>query len=343
MASPDRRAVFSIKQDLLTNGRRFSFIQAERLFRYWLARDREEKPDERASTRAIRVRPKLSLDFPETDITEIDEIPGDRHRLLITATFLGLYGVSSPLPTFYTEDLMDEAYQDMTVARDFLDVINAPFYPLFYHCWAKYRQHVKVVEQEDPGYLERLFCLWGPGTKALRKEIPRVHSLLRYIGLFSQFPRSALGLKTLLIDALNLPRLDIIQCVPRMAEIPEDQRWYLGISGNVLGEDSYLGHEIADRMGAFRIRVGPETADIFHTFFPDSKAFQTLVELVHLFLDQPLEWDLEIVLEHREVRTVCLGGPQWSHLGWNTWLFSEQTDIQEARTWFNPSQLHDAV
>src|SRR4030066_3521 len=49
----------------------------------------------------------------------------------------------------------DEASQDMTVMRDFLDIINAPFYPLFFRCWAKYRQVVKVVEEEDPAYLER--------------------------------------------------------------------------------------------------------------------------------------------------------------------------------------------
>ena len=338
MAPPDRRTVFSLKQDLLADGRRFSFIQTERLLRYWLAKRLGKRPDEEACSRSIRVRPQLSLNFPETDITEVKEIPGDHPQFLITATFLGLYGVSSPLPTFYTEDLMDEASQDMSATRGFLDIINAPLYALFYHCWAKYRLYVKVVEHKDPGYLERLFCLWGPGTETLRKEIPQAYSLLRYIGLFTQFPRSALGLKTLLSAALNAPELDIIQCLPRTAIIPEDQRCSLGVSGNVLGIDSHVGCEIADRMGAFRIKIGPVDADTLHAMLPHSEPFQTLIELVNLYLDQPLEWDLEVVLTDGDARTVCLGGDRWSRLGWNTWLFSEQTDTQEAKVWFIPIQ-----
>jgi len=339
----DRREILGIIDELLENGHRFSFFQAVRMLRYWLAKNQGKRPDEDAFTKAIRVRPQLSLDFPETDLAAVDERPGYTNRYLLTATFMGIYGVSSPLPTFYTEDLMDETSQDVTATRDFLDIINAPIYRLFFQCWSKYRQHIKVIEEEDPGYLERLFCLWGPGAEAFRKEIPRAYGLLRYIGLFTQFPRSALGLKTLLIDALKAPRLDVVSCVPRMAEIPEDQRCYLGISGNVLGIDSYLGREIADRMGAFRIQVGPVDAGIFHTILPDSEPFQTLVELVHIYLDQPLEWDLEIIMKPREVQTVCLGGDRWSRLGWNTWILSEKSEIQETRVRFNPPQTQAAV
>ncbi|MBN1106462.1 MAG: type VI secretion system baseplate subunit TssG [Deltaproteobacteria bacterium] len=336
MAAQAGREVLGIEESLLKGGARYSFIQAIRLLRYSLSVARGGRLDEETLARIVRVRPELSLGFPETDLTGIQQLPGDSPRFFITATFLGLYGVSSPLPTFYTEDLLDEASQDMTVVRDFLDIINAPFYPLFFRCWSKYRQALKVIEEEDPAYLERLFCLTGFGTEKLRDGISRPLGLLRYIGLFTQCPRSALSLKSLLSDALDTERLDIIQCVPRRAVIPEDQRCVLGVSGAVLGEECYVGLQVEDRMGAFRVRVGPVETDTFRRLFPDTKDFSLLLRLIHAYLDQPLEWDLEVAVLSTEVRTVCLGGPHWCRLGWESWVFSGEPPEGEAEVRFQP-------
>ena len=322
MATQDRRQTLVIKDNLLKNSNRFSFIQAVRLLHYLI---RKDDLDEELIGQSIRVRPKLSLDFPGTDIDSIEEIPGENPLFLLTVTFLGLYGVSSPLPTFYTEDLMDEASRDISVTRDFLDIFNDPFYRLFYQCWSKYRQSVKIIDEQDTVYLERLFCFLGLGIEKHRQEVPDAQALIPYIGLFTQFPRSAQGLKTLLAGALKEPHLEIIQCVPRTASIPEDQRIFLGTSTANLGVNSYLGQEIDDRMGAFRIKIGPVDADAFHEFLPDTRKFDTMAQLVHLYMDKPLKWENEVVLSAREVRTVRLGESRWSHLGWDTWMFSEKS------------------
>jgi type VI secretion system protein ImpH len=325
MGPEDRREIPGIIKALLARGRGFSFIQAERLLRYFISKSQGKRLDEEALSKAVRVRPRLSLDFPETDLASVEMADGDPDRFLITATFLGLYGVSSPLPTFYTEDLMDEASQDMSVMRDFLDVINAPFYPLFFSCWSKYRPHIKIVEEEDPVYVERLFCLLGLGTEKLRRSIPDPEALLRYIGLFTQFPRSASALATLLSDALGGIDVEIIQCVRTDARVPEDQQLHVGVSGSSLGVDSYLGQEIADRMSAFRVRIGPLKPEPFRRLFPDAEGFHLMSLMIGLYLDQPLEWDAKVVLAEGEVGPACLGGPHWCRLGWDTWVFSGET------------------
>jgi len=321
MASTDRRQTFNIK-DVLTRGNHFSFAQAVRLHRYFMYHEHGTDLAEEDMYRSIRIRPMLSLGFPETDIESIEEIDGDGPRYLLTTTFMGLYGVSSPLPTFYTEDLMDEELRDSSVTRDFLDIINAPFYRLFYQCWSKYRQYVKIVDEHDHEYLERLFCFLGFGIEAHRSQGPDVRSLIPYIGLFTQFPRSALGLKTLLADILNEPRIDIEQCVPREAAIPEDQRLYLGISNTELGVNAYLGRMINDRMGAFRITIGPVDADTFHDYLPECPQFEAMAQYIEIYLDNPLAWDAKVLLEAGETVTVSLGEPRWSHLGWDTWIFA---------------------
>ncbi|MBN2254118.1 MAG: type VI secretion system baseplate subunit TssG [Deltaproteobacteria bacterium] len=334
MATSDRRPALDVKADLLNNGKRFSFMQAVRLLH---SISRRTTRDETVIDRTVRARPKLSLDFPGTDIDTIRQLSEDPDRFLLTVTFLGLYGVSSPLPTFYTEDLMDEASEDISVTRDFLDIVNAPFYRLYYRCWTKYRQFVKIIDEQNPEYLERLFCFLGFGNEKHRRDISIAPALIPYIGLFTQFPRSALGLATLLSQILREPRVSVIQCVPRKAVIPEDQRLMIAISGSCLGIDSYIGQEVDDRMGKFRIDIGPVNAAVFHGLLPGSPVFHLMGDIIRLYLDKPLQWETRIALEAGEARTTRLGAPCWSRLGWDTWIFSDQTYPADAEVLFDDS------
>src|SRR5919108_3991821 len=114
----------------------------------------------KGGTGAVRVRPELSLAFPAADIAGIEK-RGEGY--LVTARFLGLYGPASPLPTFYTEELLDEAAADACATREFLDIVNHRLYNLFFACAAKYRLFYQVAEGERREGIERLFCLAGPG------------------------------------------------------------------------------------------------------------------------------------------------------------------------------------
>jgi type VI secretion system protein ImpH len=339
MASQDRGPSFNLKLELLREGHGFSFFQVMRLLRLF-GRDSTKIQDSASvETDDIRIRPKLSLAFPPADVDRIEEQDDDKGpRFLVTANFLGLYGTSSPLPTFYSEDLMEEAASDESVARDFIDLVNHRLFILFFRCWSKYRQFLEVVEENNPRYLERLFSLLGLGEETLRDDIPDAYGLIRYIGLFTQFPRSVVGLKTLLQDALGVMPVEVIPCVKRKAVIPEDQRLFLGASGNLLAVDSFLGREIEDRMGKFRILIGPLNRIDFQRFLPGGDGYEKLVSLTRLYIVEPLEYDLELIISEGQVKTVCLGAPEWSSLGLNTWIFTGD-ELGEATMTFYPSNL----
>ena len=140
------------------------------------------------------------------------------------------------------------------------------------------------------------------------------------------------------MDLGDTERLDIIQCVPRVAVIPHDQRCTLGVTGAVLGEECYLGRQVDDRMGAFRVCAGPVETETFRRLFPDGEDFSLLAGLIDLYLDQPLEWDLEVAVGAWEVRTTCLGGPHWCRLGWESWVFSGEKLEGEANVRFQPKE-----
>lgn len=258
-------------------------------------------------------------------------------RFLVTANFLGLYGTASPLPTFYTEDLIDEEAQDESVSREFFDLVNQPLFALLYRAWTKYRLHLNVLEEENPQQIDQLFCLLGLGERPLRQAVLNHQRLLRYIGLFTQYPRSAMGLKTLLSDALEGVAVTVVSCVYRKAKIPESQRLRMGVSGSELGVNSFVGDTIDDRMGKFRIQLGPLTRDEFHLLVPGSEAFNWLVLLTGLYFVEPLEYDVELIMAAEEVQSVVLGDETRSILGVDTWIFSSPTWGEVSAT-FDPGK-----
>ncbi len=334
MASENRRTAAYLKQNLLKEGSAYSFFQVIRLLERI---DSHAVPDLGLSEldRLLRIRPNLSLSFPASDVEAVHEIEdGQRSRYEVVANFLGLYGASSPLPTFYTEDLMEEFADDESVVRDFVDTLNHRLYLLFFESLQKYRPFYHIAKGGQNRYLSQLYCLEGLGEQHYLSDIPDPVQLLRYIGLFSQRPRSAEGLKLLLGDVLGFT-ISITSCLFRKARIPEDQLLRLGISGGVLGEDCVLGRQLDDRMGKFRIEVGPLNSEEYRNFFPGSESYNRLVLFTDLYLQDPLEYEIEIYMREQQARTACLGSEQWSKLGMDTWLYAGD-EIGVTRSTFYP-------
>jgi type VI secretion system protein ImpH len=337
MASKDRGAPSDIKKDLLKEGHRFSFFQVIRLLRLFDSEPFDVHRQEPFRSEQIKIRPDLSLAFPAADVANVENLSNETADFEITATFLGLYGSSSPLPTFYSEDLLDEAIAAESVTRDFIDIVNARIFSLFFRCWTKYRQFIKVAEENTPRAIDRLFCLLGLGEKELREEALEPYRLIRYLGLFTQFPRSALGLKTLLQDGLGGVDVELNPCVNRRAKIPSDQRPILGTPTCSLGEECFLGEEIEDRMGKFRLQMGPLTREQFDSLLPGKPNHRWLTFLIQFYLTDSLEYDLELILADGEVQTACLGALDWSRLGLDTWIFSGDFP-GDVRTIFHPQK-----
>lgn len=317
-----RRPSPSVTETLLQNPKAFSFFQAIRLLRLRSGNSTGETR-EAFFRDQLRIHPQLSLGFPATDLTELEtESRDDTELYRLEATFLGLYGASSPMPTFYTEELLAEASEDKTVSRDFVDILNNDFYIHFFRAWTRSRLMIKAVDVRDRAWLERLDCLLGYGHSEMLDVVPAACRSYRHIGLMTQYPRSALGLQTLLKDALDLHRVEVEQCVLRKVQIPEDQRFSLGVESNVLGERSWIGVELDDRMGKCAVIIRELSADKFHNLLPIGTDGENLDCLVRGYLLEPFKYDLKLEMHSGEAHTAVLGGPEWAGLGYDTWVFS---------------------
>lgn len=304
----------SLKDELQAHGASYAYFQAVRLLR-------------RAGVSNIRVRPHLSLAFPDTDVDRIERQPGaegSQDAFRITANFFGLYGVSSPLPTFYTEDLLDDQREGRHARRDFFDILHAALYPQLFEAWRKYRLQMRAVEDNDADALDTLYAFAGLGSSAQRDALPGAAGLLRHLNLFAQRTRSALGLRTLLADAFAPAAVEVDACVPQWVPIPEDQRLRLGQQAHRLGEACPLGPQVEDCDNYLRIVIGELPEALFQQLLPGADGHRWLQFLVRFYLTRPLRVAIELRLKEDEGQAARLGPSAWSRLGLDTWLPGER-------------------
>jgi type VI secretion system protein ImpH len=128
----------------------------------------------------------------------------------------------------------------------------------------------------------------------------------------------------MLCGALAEPEngIEVEQCAARRATIPDDQRLRLGVCGNRLGQDTYVGRWVVDRRGAFSVGIGPLDSPQLQRYLPGSEGLRVVAEQVRFYVDQPLDWDVRVQVRTRGMATVQLGSAGSAQLGWNTWVFT---------------------
>jgi type VI secretion system protein ImpH len=268
----------------------------------------------------IRIQPELNLDYPQNDIADISKLDDDQYQ--ITTTFFGLYGVSSPLPGFYTEELIDDECDELENCKRFLDVIHNHLYPLLYQAWLKYKFPVNTVELESKKYWEVIFSLIGLPADFRQKQAQYGY-LLRYAGILSQRVKSMQGLQTILADYFQGITVDIQPCVKRVVPIVNKQRCALGENNHQLGHTTCIGQQVVDRTGKFNILLGPVNKQQFTEMQFENRAVTFIESILTIYLVQPLEFNVILVLSKDILQSTQLGQLNCSTLGQSTWLFEQ--------------------
>jgi type VI secretion system protein ImpH len=320
----DRTADASLRERLLRESDRFSFFQLVRL----LLREQEGAVapggDGPAAREAIRFRPAAHLGFAASDVqgVEVKEVPGAEipTRFTVAVNFMGLYGPSSPMPNHFTEEIL-WAGVDGEGVRDFIDLFQHRLISFFYRSWEKYRYPIEFEAIGPDAVSRRFLCLAGLGTSGMAEAagVPVVR-LLRTAGLLATRHRSAAALEGLLRDHLAGVSITIESCVERDARIPAAQRIRLGQSASRLGDDACLGERLRDRAGSFRVAIGPMDGDAFRRFLPGGEDLERLVRLVRLFVTDPLDFDVALLLAPASVPPLRLAPQEGLGLGRMSWL-----------------------
>jgi type VI secretion system protein ImpH len=332
VADSARRADHPLKTALEKEGYRFSFFQAVRL----LQQLRPEAPrigfQGPPGKEIVRLRPALNLEFASSDVESIREVPGPAgsSSYEITTNFLSLYGAVSPLPIYYTEDLLGQ--DDESLQRDFMDLFHHRLLSLFYRCWEKYRFAIQFTGTQDDYYSRRLLLLLGvdPDTRTPDHPVP-AYRYTGLAGLLTQIPHSAASLQAILGDYFGDIPVRVESCVGRHLPIPADQLNRLGVENCSLGQNLSLGERVFDRACTFRVALGPLELEDFLSFLPPGEATAQLRELVDHFNGDGLDYEVEISIRREAIPPLQLSG-RTALLGWSTWL--GQREGSESRVRF---------
>ena len=243
----------------------------------------------------------------------------------VDAAFVGLVGLLGPLPPFYTETVLREEKRRSFALRGFLDLFVGRVVSLFVHADEKYRLPAAMARHGAEGgdaVAAGLFGLIGLALPSQRNRmLIRDAHVLPYAGLLAREVRSAAGLEVVLADHLGLP----VRVQPfrrRWLPIAPVEQTRLGASADGfsrLGVDAVTGARTLDVTSTFRVVVGPVDYADFLGLAPRSRRMAELVELVRLYMDPGLDFDVQVLLRKEDVPQSRLG-PDASRLGWNAWL-----------------------
>ncbi len=273
-----------------------------------------------ADREVLRFRPALDLGFPSSDIDSISVRPEGGHT--IEGTFLGVYGIASPLPAYFTENLLHA--DDPAVERGFLDIFHHRLYSLFHRCWE--RMHVELGYRADGSddFSRRAMGLAGLRHEDLAGE--RHTSPGRLMGLSGSLAGQTRSLAQIeAAIATWFPELPfaVESCVGTWIAVPPDQQNRLGVGNCSLGSDLSLSNQVFDRASTFGIAIGPVPLETYLRFLPSGDLMAELREVIELLNTDSLDYRVDLLLLPEDLPRLTLEGlfsTDQTRLGWSTWI-----------------------
>lgn len=253
------------------------------------------------------------------DLPEIGKGP-----LRLVATFMGLYGVSSPLPSYFTDPITLKKIEYFELKK-FLDIFSHRLYSLFYRSWKKYRHYSQFVPSEPDAYTMRLLALTGQWPRKANKAQPvkttSEFNLRRipYARFLGNRVRSAKGLQQLLCGYFGFKQIRIREFELSWVEIPVKGK--LGEGMVTLGKSFRLGDQMQDRVSRFTVEIGPLPRQLFNEFLPSttSPLIEQVRELIDAYLRDPLDYEIKVILDP-DVKILPVLGSENARMGMGIWL-----------------------
>jgi len=274
------------------------------------------------SEETFRYSVNPALSFPPGDIAElhIDGADGIESQVRLTLNLLGLHGAGSPLPVYFTEYVAQHA-DEVDPLREFFDIFNHRLVGLLPGTWTKYRYYTRYESRAVDTLSRRFAGFMGVGHRTVR-EAKELHwpKLMAYMGLLVFSGEAAGPMENILRHYFSHRDINVVPCIRRWVDIPQDQQTRLGTANSTLGGSGFLlGTSVPDQTGKFRIRIANLSWCRFNDFLPSGDYFGELQTLIKFILHSRLDFDVELRLRPEEIPEWRLGEATECRLGWSVW------------------------
>lgn len=170
----------------------------------------------------VRFRPWPGMGFPVSELraTEQDVDRPDSPPTVRT-TFMGLYGVDSPLPSGYLDDIAQRR-EGHDALEHFLDIFNHRVMTQFYRIWRKYSYPATFEAGGTDPTSQCLLGLMGMGIPGTGKHIATpVSRFLSLLGIMRQPGRTAEGVQALVRQLTQHTRAVVTPHSPRRVAVAQ--------------------------------------------------------------------------------------------------------------------------
>ena len=275
------------------------------------------------SSEFIQFKTNARLGFPVREV-ETCEFNNSKNTAMppvsIMVNFMGIYGVTSPLPTHYSEEILYEGEQDSNV-RHLLDMFNHRFISYLFRINDKYKYSMSLDNNSPDNISSCLLSFLGFDYLSVDQghclDWKRIIPMVGLIGITSG---SAYLLEKLIPHYFRISFVSIKKTMKQKIPVCLSQKNSIGIKNSNLGKDISLGSNVYDGAGKFRVVIDKLTLSKYRELLPGRKSNIELKMLVNLVTSTALSYELELNIDNNELTQCYISKEANKQLGVDSWL-----------------------
>lgn len=256
---------------------------------------------------AVRFRPDPGMGFPASELKAIETNDAHPERPATVRTrLLGLYGVDSPMPTAFLDDIAQRR-EGHEALEAFLDIFNHRMFTQFYRIWRKYSYPASFEAGGTDATSQCLLGLIGLGIPGTAQQIATPVS--RFLALLS-----VMRLPTRNSEGINA----LVKLLAPNTQAQVTPHWPLNISlaqpaslcaehPVSLSQGTPLGSVGRDANSQLRLTLITEDAREVSGWLPGGQLYNDLLVLLRVYLGWRCTATLQLSLPVRNLPLSVLG------------------------------------
>jgi len=319
MATVARQASYSLEGQFFNQPYEFDFHQAIRLLEKMHPQAIPLGEGSNPLKEALSIKARVTLSPSSADLQSLVLTSPD-HPVVLTVNFLGLAGIQGPLPTPFTELVIERLRHKDTNLSDFLDIFNHRLASFWHRMRKKIVLGLAQVPPEATAAGKCFLDLVGIEEAALKNRLcVSDKALLHHAPLFWTRPRSLMGLQRLLQSYFELP-IKVSQFHGGWRVAKERDWTKIGLTGQhqILGKSAVLGQRSWDQTARLAVHLPPLTYGQYLGFQQGKHEFQALKDLTHFYVGEGQPVDVTFSVQREHILPTCLN--RQSSLGHTSWM-----------------------
>lgn len=260
----------------------------------------------------VRFSPWPGMGFPAGELKSVEYIEDDVTLApKVRTTFMGVYGVDSPLPTAYLDDISQrrEGHEEL---QDFLDIFSHRILTQFYRIWRKYSYPATFESGGTDSISQSLLGLIGLGIPGTASHIATpVSRFLALLGVLRQPAKTQQGVQAMVRLLAPETRARVSPYCLRPIEINQPLGFY-GEQDFLLDGNTPLGDEVMDTSSQLLIELMTDCEREAQGWKPDGQLYLDFLVMLRVYLGWRFKAKIRLTVSTALLPVVPLGeAPFW--------------------------------